>query len=139
MRCTASEIEEETMSDLFEIGQPGASASLGKEEDLFEGSLFSYDIHRGGEVEEEDSLYVAVGKDETSMDALTWALRTIPADKAMTTTVYLVHVFPQTRSIPSPCKLLPSPYPLLCGRFAGLSRYLNVVILINWNNFTYVN
>ncbi|OWM83334.1 U-box domain-containing protein 35-like [Punica granatum] len=107
MRCTVSEIEEESFSDLFEIGQSGSVAVPGKE-DVSESSLFSYDIHRGGEVEDEDCVYVAVGKEDSSMDALMWTLRNIQAISAtMTTTIYLVHVFPETHFIPSPLGNLP--------------------------------
>ncbi|OWM83332.1 U-box domain-containing protein 35-like [Punica granatum] len=107
MRCTVSEIEEESSSNLFEIGQSGSAAAPGKE-DAFESSLFSYDIHRGAESEEEDCVYVAVGKDDSSMAALMWTLRSIQASAtAMNTIVYLVHVFPEIHFIPSPLGNLP--------------------------------
>lgn len=49
-----------------------------------------------------NSVYVAVGKSESSMEALTWTLK--HAADPSSTTVYLIHVFPETHFIPSPCK-----------------------------------
>lgn len=102
------EIEEEHSSELFEIGD-GSMAAIG--EDPAEGmSLFSFDIHNGSGSAWEgrgECVYVAVGaKSETSMDALTWTLKNAVADRA-NTTVFLVHVFPETRFIPSPLGNLP--------------------------------
>ena len=51
---------------------------------------------------EEDSVYVAVGKSETSMEALTWTLKNLATPS---TIVYLIHVFPEIKHIPNPCKL----------------------------------
>ncbi|XP_030512868.1 U-box domain-containing protein 35 [Rhodamnia argentea] len=110
-----SEIEEEEhSSELFEIGS-GRTAAVG--EDTAEGmSLFSFDIHNGCGGDSSSSaweggggecVYVAVGaKSETSMGALTWTLKNAVADRAHTT-VFLVHVFPETRFIPSPLGNLP--------------------------------
>lgn len=66
-------------------------------------SLFSIDINKGGFSDRHDQdhvVYVAVGKSETSMDALLWTLdhAVIPA----TSLVYLIHIFPELKFIPSP-------------------------------------
>lgn len=52
----------------------------------------------------DESVYVGVGKGESSMDALTWALKHA-VDPSSSTTVYLIHVFPGVTYIPSPCEL----------------------------------
>ncbi|KAL9690621.1 hypothetical protein QQ045_011026 [Rhodiola kirilowii] len=87
--------EEEDASELFEISRAMAPIK----EDV-EGSLFSFDVNGG-----EDNVYVAVGKDEASVDALAWALRHAVVDTA--TFVYLIHVFPVLRYIPTPLGNLP--------------------------------
>ncbi|KAL0443063.1 UNVERIFIED_CONTAM: hypothetical protein Slati_2029000 [Sesamum latifolium] len=65
-----------------------------------EGSVFSFG---GGE----DVVYVAVGRqsEETSMDALIWTLNN--AVDPSSTVVFLIHVFPETKYIPSPLGKLP--------------------------------
>ena len=66
------------------------------------------DIHN-----EKDVVHVALGHDgESSMEALLWALKHLVTPS---TTVYLIHVFPETRLIPSPCKSCSSyiSYPFL--------------------------
>jgi hypothetical protein len=88
------EIEEESPSETFEINHGVPMASIREE---VEGSLFSFDVQNW-----EDSVYVAVGKSDSSMDALAWTLKHAVTPS---TIVYLVHVFPETRYIPSPCKL----------------------------------
>lgn len=55
------------------------------------------------EEEEEDSVYVAVGKSQTSMEALQWTLNNLATPHS--TILYLVHVFPQIKHIPNPRKL----------------------------------
>jgi hypothetical protein len=89
------EIEEESPSETFEINHGVPMASI--REEFEAGSLFSVDVQNS-----EDSVYVGVGKSDSSMDALAWTL-----NHAVTpsTIVYLVHVFPEIRYIPSPCKL----------------------------------
>lgn len=52
---------------------------------------------------EDNCVYVAVGKSHSSMDALRWTLRNT-VDPS-TTTLYLIHVFPQIRHVPSPREL----------------------------------
>lgn len=67
-------------------------------------SSSSYHNHRQGEGEE-DAVYVAVSSSSTSssMDALLWTLNHAILHPS-STTVFLVHVFPQTKHIPTPCK-----------------------------------
>ena len=48
-----------------------------------------------------DDVYVAVGKGGSSMAALLWALRRLASPRSF---VYLVHVFPDVATIPTPCK-----------------------------------
>ncbi|KAJ1427108.1 Rossmann-like alpha/beta/alpha sandwich fold [Sesbania bispinosa] len=48
---------------------------------------------------EEDSVYVAVGKSETSMEALLWTLNNLTNHS---TILYLIHVFPEIKHIPNP-------------------------------------
>ncbi|KAI6704723.1 hypothetical protein NL676_007685 [Syzygium grande] len=102
-----SEIEEEHSSDLFEIG--GGPMAAVKEDRTDGMSLFSFDIHNysEGAWDGGECVYVAVGaKGETSMDALTWTLKNAVADRS-NATIFLVHVFPETRFIPSPLGNLP--------------------------------
>ncbi|KAG4931873.1 hypothetical protein JHK87_045875 [Glycine soja] len=51
--------------------------------------------------DEEYCVYVAVGKSDTSMDALSWALNNFVA-QSPSTIIYLIHVFPQINHIPNP-------------------------------------
>ncbi|KAL3625003.1 hypothetical protein CASFOL_031671 [Castilleja foliolosa] len=57
----------------------------------------------------EDVVYVAVGKqggdDQASMGALIWALKNAPINHS--SVVFLVHVFPETKFIPTPLGNLP--------------------------------
>lgn len=136
------EEEEEEVSPsstmLFEVVDHGIVLlpSLEEEdEELSEGSLFSIDIdlhhdrdHDHDRVEDHnDRIYVAVGKNnsESSMDALLWTLKHATISSS-STIVYLVHVFPVIRLIPSPCKFLTSSSVILafelcfaCGRPAS--------------------
>ncbi|XP_059438319.1 U-box domain-containing protein 35-like [Corylus avellana] len=93
---TVCEIEEESPSETFEINHGVPMASIREE---FEGSLFSVDVQNS-----EDSVYVGVGKSDSSMDALAWTLKHAVTPS---TIVYLVHVFPEVRYIPSPLGKLP--------------------------------
>ncbi|KAJ1400368.1 UspA [Sesbania bispinosa] len=71
-----------------------------REEDC-ESTVFSLDIHN----KDKDVVYVAVGDGgDSSMEALSWAL-----NHAVTpsTTVCLIHVFPQVKLIPSPLGKIP--------------------------------
>lgn len=104
-----SEIEEERSSVYSEIGSRiSSSPMVGIKEDQSEAmNLFSFDIHNSSAWGGGDCVYVAVGaKGETSMDALTWTLKNAVADRS-NTTVFLVHVFPETRFIPSALGNLP--------------------------------
>ncbi|KAJ1428635.1 UspA [Sesbania bispinosa] len=51
------------------------------------------------ENEAEDTVYVAVGKSDTSMEALSWTLNNLVTPS---TFVYLIHVFPEIKNIPNP-------------------------------------
>lgn len=57
----------------------------------------------GGE-DEEECVYVGVGKSETSMEALSWTLNHMITSPS--TLVYLIHVFPEIKHVPNPCKSL---------------------------------
>ncbi|XVF75154.1 hypothetical protein PTKIN_Ptkin13bG0164500 [Pterospermum kingtungense] len=102
---SVSEIVEEeegnNSRELFEINHGVLGMPSIKEE--VESSLFSFDFN-GGSEDEERSVYVAVGKSESSMDALSWTLSHF-VDTS--TTLYLIHVFPEIRHIPSPLGMLP--------------------------------
>ena len=86
------EEEEEDGSELFEISHGFRMASNRE-------SLFSLDMGSGSG---EENVYVAVGKCESSMDALSWTLKNAVTPS---TIVYLVHVFPEIRHVATPCKL----------------------------------
>lgn len=90
------EEEEEEGSELFEIhdGEPLSSI---KEEEI--GSLFSFDV--AARDDDENIVYVAVGKSQSSIDALSWTISHFIDGSS--TTVYLIHVFPEIQYIPSPC------------------------------------
>jgi len=51
--------------------------------------------------QEQDCVYVAVGRSNTSMDALSWTLNNLVSQS---TIIYLIHVFPQIKHIPNPRK-----------------------------------
>ncbi|XP_045818571.1 U-box domain-containing protein 54 [Trifolium pratense] len=54
------------------------------------------------EIEEEECVYVAVGKSDTSMEALSWTLNNLFTHHSTNTMLYLIHVFPQIKHIPHP-------------------------------------
>ncbi|ERN13778.1 hypothetical protein AMTRI_Chr06g176840 [Amborella trichopoda] len=56
------------------------------------------------ERESKDDIYVAVGKKESSYDALRWAINFVVKPGCL---VYLVHVFPPVNYIPSPVGRIP--------------------------------
>ncbi|XP_021293681.1 U-box domain-containing protein 35 isoform X2 [Herrania umbratica] len=97
---SVSEIEEEEdgnfSSELFEINHGEGLASI-KEEDA--SSLFSFDVNNA-----EDIVYVAVGKSESSIGALSWTLSHFVNTSSV---LYLIHVFPEIHHIPSPLGMLP--------------------------------
>ena len=91
------EIEEENSGELFEIDNAGRCDMPSIKEEL-DGSVFSFDFHNRDYV-----VYVAVGKNDSSMDALLWTLNhALSTDRTL---VFLIHVFPELRFIPTPCKL----------------------------------
>ncbi|KAF3451899.1 hypothetical protein FNV43_RR07995 [Rhamnella rubrinervis] len=103
-----SEIEEEGSSEiptevkeLFGVREFVPMPSIREEHDssITPALSSSFDVVHGGE----DSVYVAVGKSESSMDALTWSLK----HASSSTMVYLIHIFPEIRLIPSPLGKLP--------------------------------
>lgn len=103
-----SEIEEEGLSDvptevkeLFGIrDQFVPMPSIREEQDNINGATATaFDVVSNGE----DSVCVAVGKSESSMAALTWTLKHAVGSSSLTT-VYLIHIFPEIRLVPSPCK-----------------------------------
>ncbi|CAJ1941546.1 unnamed protein product [Sphenostylis stenocarpa] len=51
------------------------------------------------EEDEEDCVYVAVGKSNTSLYALSWTLNNLVTQS---TIIYLIHVFPEIKHIPNP-------------------------------------
>ncbi|CDY40543.1 BnaC02g33490D [Brassica napus] len=84
-----NEIEEEGEED----GRRGGLETV--REIQFEGSN-SGTVSMNGE----DNVYVGVGKGDSSMEALRWALDNLITSTS--TLLYLIHVFPETRSIPYP-------------------------------------
>jgi len=50
--------------------------------------------------EEEDTVYVAVGKSQSSIEALSWTLSNFTTPSTM---LYLIHVFPEIKLLPNPC------------------------------------
>ncbi|XP_062088061.1 uncharacterized protein LOC133794703 [Humulus lupulus] len=81
------------IKELFEIKKFAPMPAIG-EEQLSSGA--------GGE----DCIYVAVGKSASSMDALNWTLRQV-MDLSPSIIVYLIHIFPEIRQIPTPLGKLP--------------------------------
>lgn len=97
-----SEIEEEgaqnddvprEIQELFEIKRFAPMPSI-REEQYEKCSLKSNG---------EECVYVAVGKSASSMDALDWTLKNV-VTPSPSTLVYLIHIFPEIRQIPTPCK-----------------------------------
>jgi len=79
--------------------------SIREEEWCESSTVFSLDIHNHDN-NLDDVVYVAVGTNinggSSSMEALSWTLK--HAVTPSTTTVSLLHVFPQVKLIPTPCK-----------------------------------
>ncbi|RZC04869.1 U-box domain-containing protein 54-like [Glycine soja] len=105
----SSEIGDSDTEELFEINlkekEPLALDAI--REDCEISTVFSLDIdiHDGGSGNDDDVVYVAVGKDgDSSMEALSWALKHAVTPSA---TVCIVHVFPQVKLIPSPLGKIP--------------------------------
>lgn len=96
---STSEIEEDDSAETFEIKRQTVSPAAALEsirEDYSGGCSFSSDALKW-----EDCVYVGVGKSDSSVDALQWTIKN--AITSSTTVVYLLHVFPEIRYIPSPC------------------------------------
>nr|KYP62819.1 U-box domain-containing protein 33 [Cajanus cajan] len=84
---------DEDSEELFEINLKEPLDTISED---CESSVFSFDIHNN----EKDVVHVAVDHvGESSMEALLWTLKHAVTPS---TTVSLIHVFPQIRFIPSP-------------------------------------
>lgn len=99
-----SEIEEENSPETLDNKGKKVSAATAAldsiREDYSGGCSFSSDALKW-----EDCVYVGVGKSDSSMDALQWTLKN--AITTSTTVVYLLHVFPEIRYIPTPLGKIP--------------------------------
>ncbi|XP_038882797.1 U-box domain-containing protein 35 [Benincasa hispida] len=97
-----SEIEDENSAETLDTkGKKVSAAALESiREDYSGGCSFSSDALKW-----EDCVYVGVGKSDSSMEALQWTLKN--AITTSTTVVYLLHVFPEIRYIPSPLGKIP--------------------------------
>ncbi|KAK6133174.1 hypothetical protein DH2020_033064 [Rehmannia glutinosa] len=101
----ASEIEEEMSGEVFDMNNDdGFKIPLETIREEVEGRLSTSSFNFGER--SEDVVYVAVGKqgDETSMDALIWALKKMINPSSV---VFLVHIFPEIKYIPTPLGNLP--------------------------------
>lgn len=95
--------------DLFEINLNWKERldSIREEEECESSTVFSLDINNNEEkIILDDVVYVAVGVDidgggSSSMEALSWALKHVVTPY---TKLSLIHVFPQVKLIPTPCK-----------------------------------
>lgn len=75
----------------------------------------------GNEIEQESCVYVAVGKSNTSMEALSWTLNNLFTITHSTNTIlYLIHVFPEIKHIPNPC-----------NDFSSIYLHIKLIDLIN--------
>lgn len=92
----------EDSEELFEINLKEALDTTIEDCDCdCESTVFSLDIHNW-----KDDVYVAVDDHgDSSMEALSWALK--HAVTPSTTTVYLIHVFPEIKFIPTPLGKIP--------------------------------
>lgn len=103
MQRRSNEIEEEEEEE--DGGRRGGLESV--RENQFEGRS-SGTVSMNGE----DNVYVGVGKGDSSMEALRWAIDNLITSSS--TLLFLIHVFPETRFIPYPCLYIyPSLLPLL--------------------------
>ncbi|WVY94647.1 hypothetical protein V8G54_033735 [Vigna mungo] len=94
--CSANEMNNEDLDELFEINMKESLETISED---CESSVFSFDIHKNNDT---DVVHVAVDHvGESSMEALLWTLNHAVRPS---TTVYLIHVFPEIRLIPSPCE-----------------------------------
>ncbi|KAF4379178.1 hypothetical protein G4B88_010572, partial [Cannabis sativa] len=81
------------IKELFEIKKFAPMPAIGEEQSS---------SGAGGE----NCIYVAVGKSTSSMDALNWTLRQV-MDLSPAIIVYLIHIYPEIRQIPTPLGKLP--------------------------------
>ncbi|PIN01060.1 Ubiquitin--protein ligase [Handroanthus impetiginosus] len=97
-----SEIEEELSSEVSDSNNGAINPLETIREEVDRNSFSSFDFQGGG-----DAVYVAVSRqnEESSMDALMWALN--HAVTPSSTFVFLVHIFPETKYIPTPLGKLP--------------------------------
>ncbi|XP_058771896.1 U-box domain-containing protein 35-like [Vicia villosa] len=102
------ELEEEddgvNSEDLFEMNLKKEPLGTIREEDC-ESSVFSIDIHKDRLY---DVVYVAVGENGSSMEALSWTLKHLVNPNS--TIVSLIHVFPQVKRIPTSLGKIPRKY-----------------------------
>ncbi|XP_004229743.1 U-box domain-containing protein 35 [Solanum lycopersicum] len=94
-------------SELFEIDNRGGLATIKEGHEVETSTLYSFDFHDNGNA----VVYVVVGNSnkiskETSMDALLWTLENVVVDPS-STIVFLIHIYPQTKYIPTPLGLIP--------------------------------
>ncbi|XP_038894104.1 U-box domain-containing protein 35-like [Benincasa hispida] len=109
--------EDEESSELFEIELGIEVRSNRKQEDDCEESWFSFDFRKSNHC-----VYVGISDNfDSSMDALQWTLdfAVLPS-----TIVYLFHVFPELRFVPSPLGMLPKSQvsPKLVEKFKAEER-----------------
>lgn len=106
----SSEIEEEDavaeeVKELFGMREFSPMPRIREEGE--KNQTLNWSNREGEEEEEEDNIntfYVAVGKSESSMDALAWTLN--HASISSPILVFLIHIFPEVHCIPTPCKEL---------------------------------
>ncbi|XP_014518256.1 uncharacterized protein LOC106775626 [Vigna radiata var. radiata] len=92
--CSVNEVNNKDSEELFEINLKESLETISEDS---ESSVFSFDIHNNNDT---DVVHVAVDHvGESSMEALLWTLNHAVRPS---TTVYLRHVFPEIRLIPSP-------------------------------------
>jgi len=103
---SVSEIEEDNSSDFpFNNHAPKPMVTIGEDEK-----------------EEEDTVYVAVGKSQSSIEALSWTLNNFTTPSTM---LYLIHVFPEIHLLPNPCNF--------SSRFLMSLLFISLFILLFWN------
>ncbi|CAL5199492.1 unnamed protein product [Lathyrus oleraceus] len=91
--------------ELFEINPKKKSLDSISEEDC-KSSVFSIDIHEKKKLD--DVVYVVVGETCSSMEALSWTLKHLVNPNS--TIVFLIHVFPKAKRIPTPLGKIPRKY-----------------------------
>lgn len=119
-------------SELFEIDNRGGLATIKEGHEVETSTLYSFDFHDNGNA----VVYVVVGNSnkiskETSMDALLWTLKNVVVDPS-STIVFLIHIYPQTKYIPTPCKIVFS----FEFRYLSITCFLYVILLCWLQGFT---